>query len=431
MLENTQTVPLVRGGSQLIAPARQNAVMPTTPTPTDPAPGFGRAMLVHFPLEPGGVYLNHGTVGVTPIAVMQARAALLEEIERHPARFMIRELMNLGMSAPPETPRLRAAADRVAAFLGATGEGLVFVDNASSGVNAVLRSMALRPGDEIVISDQAYGGVLRAAAFIARERGATLVTVAFPFPAEDPAAVVAAVESAITPRTRIALLDHVSSETALVLPLAEMAAACRAKGVPVLVDGAHAPGAIDLDIESLGVDWYAANLHKWAFAPRSCGVLWAAPARRPELHPGVISWGVTNDDWLQEFDWTGTRDPSPWLAAPAGLDFMRDVLGVQAMRDHNHRLAWQSAQRLAARWGRRWTTPEAMIGCMVNVPLPERLGPANAATAQRLRDALLFEHGIEVPVIARGGTLSVRVSIQVYNDESDIERLEQAVDALR
>ena len=406
-------------------------VMPEAPPSTDSRRPFGRAMLGHFPLESGGVYLNHGTVGVTPLAVMRARATILDEIERHPARYMIRELMTLGMSAPPAAPRLRAAADRVAAFLGTTGEGLAFVDNASSGVNAVLRSLDLKPGDEILIADQAYGGVLRAAAFIALQRGATIGMVELPVLAEDPAGYVGAVERAITARTRLALLDHVSSETALVMPLAEMAAACRARGVPVLVDGAHAPGAIDVDIESLGVDWYAANLHKWCFAPRSCGVLWAAPARREGLHPGVISWGITSGDWLQEFDWTGTRDPSPWLAAPAGLDFMRDVLGVAAMRAHNHRLAWQSAQRLARRWGRPWSTPEAMVGCMVSVPLPERFGPADPATAQRLRDALLFEHRIEVPVIARAGSLWVRLSLQVYNDESDIERLETAVDTLR
>ncbi len=390
---------------------------------------FGRAMLAHFPLEPGGVYLNHGTVGVTPLVVMRARAAILDEIERHPARFMIRELMNLGLTPPPVAPRLRAAAAQVAAFLGVAGDGLVFVDNASSGVNAVLRSFPWQPGDELLIHDQAYGGVARAAAFIARERGVKVATVALPFPARDPAEFVRAVERAITPRTRLALLDHVVSETALVLPLAEMAAACRARGVPVLVDGAHAPGAIAVDIAALGVDWYVANLHKWAFAPRSCGVLWAAPGRRGALHPGVISWGVTNDDWLQEFDWTGTRDPSPWLAAPAGLDFMRDVLGVAAMREHNHRLAWQSAERLAQRWGRPWTTPESMVGCMVSVPLPARFA-TDAATASRLRDALLFEHGIECAVIARAEALWVRLSLQVYNDEDDIERLAHAVDAL-
>ena len=409
---------------------RQNAVVPSTPVATRPHSRFGHAMRAHFPLDADAIYLNHGTVGVTPLAVMRTRQAILDEIERHPARYMIRELMNLGMSAPPEAPRLRAAAERIATFLGVTGEGLAFVDNASSGVNAVLRSIALEPGDEILISDQAYGGVLRAAAFIARERGATLATVALPFPLEDPAACVSAIERAITPRTRIALLDHVSSETALVLPLAAMAAACRERGVLVLVDGAHAPGAIEVDIESLGVDWYAANLHKWAFAPRSCGVLWAAPARREGLHPGVISWGITNDDWLQEFDWTGTRDPSPWLAAPAGLDFMHDVLGVAAMRDYNHRLAWHSAQQLAERWGRKWTTPESMIGCMVSVPLPDRFGPASVVTAQRLRDGLFFAHRIEVPVVVRADSLWVRLSLQVYNDEDDIEQLARAVDAL-
>ncbi len=393
-------------------------------------------MLAHFPLDPGGVYLNHGTVGVTPLAVMQARSRILEQIERHPARTMIRELMRLGtlmrtdeLAASPPA-RLRAAAARVAAFLGAHGDGLVFVDNASSGVNAVLRSIALQAGDEILVPDLAYGGVARAAAFIAHERGATVRTVALPFPARATGDYVRAVEAALGPRTRLAILDHIASETALVLPLAAMAAACRARGVAVLVDGAHAPGAIDVDITGLGVDWYAANLHKWAFAPRGCGVLWAAPERRRGLHPAVISWGVTNDDWLQEFDWTGTRDPSPWLAAPAGLDFMHEVLGVAAMREHNHRLVWEGAQHLAARWGRPWTTPEAMVGCMASVPLPERLGPADAATAQRLRDVLLFEHGIEIPVIALAGGLWLRLSIQVYNDEGDIERLAEAVDAL-
>jgi len=391
---------------------------------------FGRGLLGQFPLEPGGIYLNHGTVGVTPLAVMRERAAILDEIERHPSRYMIRELMTLGMSAPPETPRLRAAAARVAAFLGARAEDLVFVDNASSGVNAVLRAIRLEPGDEILLTDHAYGGVGRAAAFIARQHGASVATVALPFPPRDAAAYADAVAAAIGPRTRLAVLDHVSSETALVMPLAAMAAACRAAGVPVLVDGAHAPGPIALDLPALCVDWYAANLHKWCFAPRSCGVLWAAPGRQAGLHPGVISWGIVHDDWLQEFEWTGTRDPSPWLAAPAGLDFMRDVLGVDAMREWNHDLAWRSALRLGERWGRPWTTPEAMVGCMVTVPLPSRLGAGDADRAQKLRDALLFEHRIEAPVIARGGELWARLSMQVYNEDEDVERFAVAVESI-
>ena len=394
-------------------------------------------MLAHFPLEPGAVYLNHGTLGVTPLAVMRTRETILDEIERHPSRFLIRELMHLGTMTVAEVahvdapaPRLRAAADRVAAFLGAGADSLAFVDNASSGINAVLRSIEFRPGDEILVSDHAYGGVVRAAAFIARQAGATIATVTWPFPACDAQSYVDALDRAVTPRTRLALIDHVTSETALVLPLVALVDVCRAHGVPVLVDGAHAPGAIDVDIASLGVDWYAANLHKWAFAPRGCGVLWAAPERRADLHPAVLSWGVTSDDWLQEFDWTGTRDPSPWLSAPAGLDFMAEVLGIAAMREHNHRLAWQSAERLAARWSFAWTTPESMIGCMMTVPLPARFANADAATAQRVRDTLLVDHGIEAPVIARGGALWVRLSLQVYNDESDVDRLAAAIETM-
>jgi isopenicillin-N epimerase len=389
------------------------------------APRFGRPMLEQWPLEPGIVYLNHGTVGVTPRAVMRARQAILDDIERQPARYMLRELMRIGPQ-PTAPTRLRAAAHRVAAFLGVEGDGLVFVDNATSGVNAVLRSLVLAPGDEILIHDHAYGGVARSAAFAAQRSGARLVTMAWPFPATDAAAFVRAVEAAITPRTRLAILDHVSSETALVLPLADMAAACRARGVPVLADGAHAPGAIAVDIGTLGVDWYAANLHKWAFAPRGCGVLWAAPARRAGLHPNVISWGLEHD-WLQEFDWTGTRDPSPWLSAPAGLDFMADVLGVEAMRAHNHTLAWHAAVELTGRFGLPWTTPRAMVGCMATVPLPPVFG-SERDDAQRLRDWLLFERRIEAPVIARSGRLWVRVCAQVYNDADDVAALAQALE---
>ena len=393
---------------------------------------FGHAALALFPLEPGGTYLNHGTVGVTPTAVMQARAAILAEIERHPSRFMLRELAHLRFGAatePERLPRLRAAAARVGAFLGGSGERLAFVDNATAGCNAVLRSIDWQVGDEILVSDHGYGGVTRAATFLARERGAVVRTLAWPFPALGEQAFVDAVAAAIGPRTRLAVLDHVTSETALVLPIAAMAAACRARGVPVLVDGAHAPGAIALDIESLGVDWYAANLHKWAFAPRACGVLWAAPGRERGLHPAVISWGVDHDDWLQEFDWQGTRDPSPWLAAPAGIAFIKETLGEAAMRAHNHRLACWAARYLGERWHREWRTPEAMTGCMATVPLPARAGGRDASEAQRLRDVMLAAHRIEVPVIARGGRLWARLSLQVYNDESDIERFAEAVEA--
>ena len=394
-------------------------------------PTFGRSFLSHWWLDPEITYLNHGTVGATPRVVLEAQHAWQRRIEAQPASFLFRELTRLTPDEPG-APRLllRQTADVVAEFVGARGEDLVFVDNASTGINAVLRSLVLKPGDEIVVLDQAYGAVALAAGFVARAAGAKVVVAATPFPVQgDVAEAYAdAVERALTPRTRLVVLDHVSSQTALILPVAAMTERCRARGVPVLIDGAHVPGALPLDIAALGVDWYVGNLHKWAFAPRACGFLWVAPAHRAALHPPVISWGL-DVGLAQEFDWTGTRDPSAVLSAPAGIAFMRDVLGLEAMRTWNHDLVWRMAHMLAARWGQAWTTPEAMVGCMASVPLPARIATLGEAAAPALKDWLFFERRIEAQVLTIRGQAHVRLAAQVYNDESDYERLADAVDA--
>lgn len=391
---------------------------------------FGRSFLDHWLLDRAVTYLNHGTVGATPRAVLDAQHAWQRRIEAQPAAFLFRDMMRVTRDRPGQ-PRLllRQAADAVGQFVGARGDDLVFVDNASTGINAVLRAVALAPGDEVVVLDQAYGAVTKAAEFVARAAGARVVVAATPFPppADGDSAYAEAVERALTSRTRLAVLDHISSETALTLPIAAMIARCRARGVPVLVDGAHAPGAIALDIASLGADWYVGNLHKWAFAPRACAFLWAAPARHEALHPTVISWGL-GEGLAQEFDWTGTRDPSAMLSAPAGLHFMRDVLGVDAMRAWNHDLAWRMAHALAARWGRPFDTPESMVGCMASVALPARIDALGADAAPALKDWLYLERRIEAQVLAIRGRPHVRLAAQVYNDETDFERLADAVD---
>ena len=230
---------------------------------------------------------------------------------------------------------------------------------------------------------------------------------------------------AIGPRTRVAVLDHITSESGLVFPLAQLAALCRHRGVPVLADGAHAPGVLPLDIPALGVDWYTANLHKWAHAPRSCGFLWAHRSRQADLHPPVISWGL-DQGWLAEFDWVGTRDPSAWLAAPDGIAFLQE-LDFDAVRKYNHALAWDAAKLLTTRWDTELGVEEDHVGFMVTVPLPGRLG-SEPNDAAHLRDALLFEDGIEIQVHATYGRLWARVSCQVYNDEGDIEKLAQSVE---
>lgn len=387
---------------------------------------FGRAFLSEFPLDPSVTYLNHGTVGVTPRRVLAAQQAIRDEIERQPSRYLLRELTAPATSvgAPREArPRLRVAADAVATFLGARGEDLVFVDNITTGANAVLRSFDFTAGDEVLVTDLGYGGVVKAAQFAAREKGAHVRTVTMPWP-PDPSAYADAIVEAVGPRTRLAIVDHITAESALVLPLADIAARLRAKGVAVMADGAHAPGAIPLRIADLGVDWYVANLHKWMWTPRSSGILWAPPARQAGLHPAVISWGL-DEDFATTFDLPGTRDPSPHLAAPAAIALF-ETWGVEAIQRYNHDLAWRAAHHVSARWGTAFEAPETMIGTMAMVTLPTSLGRTRDDAA-RLRDALLFDHGIEIPIHAYRDQLRARISAQVYVDMDDIARLAETI----
>lgn len=390
---------------------------------------FGAHLRGEWMLDHAVTYLNHGTVGAPPRRVIETQRRLQDEIERQPATFLLRELADDTYSGRPT--RLRQAMQPVAEYLGCDAEHTGFVDNITTGANAVLRSFPFRPGDEIVVTNLGYGGVTNAATYAARSNGIELRSVVLPGPGAPASAFVDAVAAGLTPRTRILVADHITAATALVLPIRDIADACHANGTLLLVDGAHAPGAIPVDIRATGADWYTGNLHKWMWTPRSSAVLWAAPEQREHLHAAVISWGLDHGI-AAEFDLPGTRDPSPHLTAPAALE-MRAEWGEQRIREYTHDLAMQAGALLAHRWGVPFETPEEMIGTMVTVPLPDRLG-TTAADASRLRDALLREHDIEVPTFAAPAGLapglSTRVSCQVYNDLDDIERLADAVGAL-
>ena len=394
-------------------------------TPVATRHTFGHSMLAHWTLDPAVSYLNHGTVGVVPRRVQEAQRAIRDEIERQPARFLVRELADVGEFAMRMPPRMRTAAASVASFVGAEPEDLVFVDNATTGCNAVLRSMTFAPGDEILVTDHGYGAVTKAAHYAAGRSGAVVKTAALPFQGVSPEAIVAAIESALSPRTRLLVVDHVCAPSALVLPVAEIAARCRKRNVAVLVDGAHAPGTLPLDIPALGVDFYTGNLHKWAMAPRPSAILWAAPARQKDLHPTVISWGYEMG-MAAEFDMLGTRDPSAWLASPEGIAFMRD-LGLDAMRQWNHKVVCDAARVLTERWGTTIPAPEAMYGSMVTIPLPERFGTTREA-AMKLKDALLYDEHIEAQVQEFKGRVVVRLAAQVYNEPADFEKLRVAIE---
>jgi len=392
-------------------------------TPTANA-RFGHAAKALWPLADDLLYFNHGTVGVTPKQVLAEQQRIQAEIEREPSRFLLLELSTHQTGSRLAAPRLRTAAAEVAAFVRARPEDIVFVDNITTGANAVLRSFPFAAGDEVLVNDLGYGAVTFSAQYAAGLRGATARAFEMPFPIRDPQQVVDAYVAAVGPKTRLAIVDHITSSSALVMPVKEIVAALHARGVQVLVDAAHAPAQLDLDVPSFGADWYVANLHKWACAPRSCAFLWAPPERQAMLHPPVISWGFGHG-YVAEFEHWGTRDPSTFLAAPAGLAFLRE-LGVDAMRRYQHELAWETGRILTSRWGTTVDAPRAMTASMITVPLPARAGSTDAE-AQALRDALLDEERMEVQMHAWRGRVWARVCAQVYVEAGDVEKLADAV----
>jgi len=368
-----------------------------------------------FTLDPGFLTLNHGSYGAAPRAVLAAQQEWRDRMEAQPSRFMVREL----------TPALREAASTLARFLGADADGLGFVENATAGCNAVLRSIAFAPGDEVLVLGHVYGAVRKAAAHIAGLAGAHLVEAPLAFPRPTEAQVLAALEAAITPRTRLAVLDHITSPSALVLPIAGMIALCRARGVPVLVDGAHAPGQVPLDLIALGPDWYAGNCHKWLMAPKGCAFLWAAPQHRATTHAHVLSHGL-GAGLAAEFDWTGTRDPSAFLAVTEAIAF-HARLGGPALMVRNRALAMEAGAMLAARLGTEVGAPPEMAGSMavVRLPVAGTMQDAPLALRQRLLDA-----GIDTPVTALEGALWLRLSAAAYNRAQDYAALAQRLPAL-
>jgi isopenicillin-N epimerase len=388
-------------------------------------PTFGRSMREHWLLDPEFAYLNHGTVGAPPRRVLQKQQALRDEMERQPSRFILRELSGEQPMPWRQTSRLREAIGHIAPFVGSRPDDVVFVPNVTTGINAVLRSVPFSPGDEIVLTDFGYGAIALAAGVVARERGAVVRTLEMPYPLRDAGDVVDTIVNSLSPRTKLVVVDHITAHTALVLPVARIAAGCHARGVPVLVDGAHAPGSIALDIASLDVDWYAANLHKWAHAPRSCGILWAKAEHQATLRHPVVSWG-SGRGFLAEFDRHATSDPTAYLAAPEGIAMLREW-GVEAVFDYMHNLALEAGRVLTERWGTAIHVPHGMIGAMNTVPLPDAAG-STMEDALALRLALLTEDRIEVQMHAWRGRLWARISAQIYNDGSDVMRLADAVD---
>jgi isopenicillin-N epimerase len=378
-------------------------------------------------LDPGVTFLNHGSFGACPRPVLEEQARLRGLMEREPVTFLYREFEG----------RWDAARRALAVFLSCDPEGLVFVPNATAGVNTVLRSLRFEPGDELLVTDQEYNACRNALDVTAQRAGARVVVAPVPFPVESPDAVVEAVLARATDRTRLLLIDHVTSQTALVMPVERLVAELAPRGVEILVDGAHAPGMLPLRLDALGAPFYAGNCHKWLCAPKGAGFLYVRPDWQDRVRPLAISHGANSprtdlSRFLLEFSWTGTHDPTPYLCVPACLEFLASLYpgGWPELMRRNHELAAEARRILCSALNVSEPCPEAMLGSMAAVPLPDG-GPAPLAQPlflDPLQDEL-YRHRIEVPIIPWPAwpRRLVRVSAQAYNAREQYEALALAL----
>jgi isopenicillin-N epimerase len=384
----------------------------------------------HWTLDPSIEFLNHGSFGATPRVVLEAQQAWRDRMEAEPVRFMVTELESA----------LDRARGALAAFIGAEPSDLVFVPNATTGVNAVLSSLRFGPGDELLTTDHEYNAVRNAMEHVAERDGAHVVVAAVPFPIGSADEAAEAVLAAVTPRTRLLVVDHVMSATALVLPVARLASALAKRGIETLVDGAHGPGMLDLKVADLGAAYYAGNLHKWVCAPKGAGFLWVRRDRQEQIRPVVISHGANSprldrSRFQLEFDWTGTADPSAWLSVPDAIQFGEDVLdgGWPALRARNRNLVLEARDLVDAALRIPAAAPDDMLGCMASIPLALDGGAAFVQGIELYGDPVhdaLLRAGFQTmitpwPQRPDGGPWRrlLRLSAAAYNDRDQFERL--------
>jgi isopenicillin-N epimerase len=379
-------------------------------------------------LSPDVIFLNHGSFGACPRVVMDAQDEIRTRMERQPVRFMQRDLPGL----------IDAAREDLASFLSADPANLAFIGNATSGVNAVARSLDLRPGDEILTTSHDYNACRNVLTEAARRAGARIVVAQVPFPLADEQQIVDAILPAVTARTRLAMIDHITSPTALVFPIAKIVRALAERGVETLVDGAHAPGAVAMEIERVRPAYYTGNLHKWVCAPKGAAFLWARPDTQDTLHPAVISHGENvrrpgRSAFHDRFDWPGTFDPSAWLAVPTAIRFGAALWpgGWDELRERNRAAAASARAVIAGSLGVALPCPDSLLASMAAIPLPDHFGkiPRGGEIIDALQTRLLEEKNIEVPIVNWGNPTRrhVRISAHAHNSESDYRALAAAL----
>jgi isopenicillin-N epimerase len=360
-----------------------------------------------FLLDPDIAFLNHGSFGACPRPVFEEYQRWQRELERQPVEFLARRYPGL----------IEDAKSRLAAYVGARPDDFAFVPNATGGVNVVARSVELGPDDEVLITNHEYGAVGYLWRHVCDRVGATLTEKAV----EPGPGLVDELWSAVTPRTRLVSVSHISSATALRFPVEEICRRARQHGILSVVDGAHAPGQIAVDLESLGADFYAGNCHKWLCAPKGAGFLWARPEHQKGLAPLVVGWSEREDSFAARHRWQGTQDPAAYLSVPAAIDFQAEH-GWDEVRARCHALAGEAAGRLTAVGLRPLAPDESWLGQMVAAELPD-------CDTDDLKRRLYDGRRVEVPVQRWEGRPLVRASFQGYNDEADLVALVRALQA--
>ena len=389
----------------------------------------------HWTLAPEITFLNHGSFGACPRPVLEAQDELRRRMERNPVVFLVREF----------EPLLDEARLRLARFVGADPEGLAFLPNATTAVNTVFANVRFRPGDEILTTNHEYNACRTALEAAADRSGARIVIAALPFPVASPDAIRDAVLARVSPRTRLALIDHATSPTAIVLPVERLVADLESRGITTLIDGAHGPGMLDLDLDRLGASFYAGNCHKWMCAPKGAGFLHVRQDRRDGMRPLVIGHGAnsTRTDrsrFRLEFDWLGTADWTAFLCVPAAIDYMDSLLpgGWAELRARNHALACDARRILCEMLEVEPPCPEEMLGSMAAIVLEKDAAREDEPSTRAvppdddpLEKTLFERHRIVVPVFRwRSPRVRIlRISAQIYNEASEYRRLGEIVSA--
>jgi isopenicillin-N epimerase len=385
----------------------------------EPPNPLGNDLHENWMLEERVAFLNHGSFGAIPRATFRCQQRWAARVEAEPVEFLIRRYHDL-------IERTKSA---VGQWLGMNNEDFGLVANATEGVNAVLASTRLEPGDELVTTNHVYNAIRQAMRRTAHRWGAAYREIVVQTPVADSDEIVERITAGLTDRTKLLVLDHVTSPTALVFPAERIVVHCASRGVDVLIDGAHAPGMVELDVTNTGAAWYTGNLHKWACCPRSVGFLWTRPDRQSHTHPAIVSH-LYEKGYAAEFEWLGTRDPSPWLATPTALRLMSRV-GWPRIQSHNRALALWASRMLCERWQvKPLTINPQMLGAMATLPLPGRLANLTEDRAKSLQRSLYHDHQIEVPLTLWQNHWHTRISCQIYNTPKHYERLAIAVERI-